>query len=395
MFTLRLWTRILSVIALLAAASMVRAQDVPQSLDDEYAQMAARVPGFGGLYLDERGTTHVYLQDLSRAGEMRGLGDRVVFQQGDYDFRDLQAWKDQVRPELSGTGAVYLDIDERRNRLVFGVEREAVDRFTEELQRFLGGTRVPPGAVIVEAAEPIQPLELVTDTIRPVPAGVQISSSVGFCTLGTNAVRAGVKGFITASHCTARQGVVDGTVFFQNAPGGGQIGVETVDPPFFTGGPCPSGRLCRRSDTAFSAYSSASFSAAAKIANPLFWGVSSGTLLTSLAMPRLPVASFLLGSVSSGSLVFKVGRTTGGTMGSVTNTCIDANVANSTVTMLCQDQAGALSAPGDSGSPVFVQSGGVATLAGILWGGNGSGSYVYSPWIFIFSELGGPNPIAP
>jgi hypothetical protein len=277
------------------------------------------------------------------------------------------------------------------------VEREAIDRFTEELRRFLSGTRVPPEAVIVEAAEPIEPLELLTDKIRPVPAGVQISIGGGFCTLGTNAVRAGVKGFITASHCTAKRGVVEGTVFSQSTPGGGAIGVETVDPPFFTGGTCPSGRLCRRSDAAFAAYSSssASFSAGAKIANPLFWGVNSGTLLTSLAMPRLPVGGFLFGSVSSGSLVFKVGRTTGGTMGSVTNTCIDANVNGSIVTMICQDQAGALSAPGDSGSPVFVQSGGVATLAGILWGGNGNGSYVYSPWMFVFSELGGPNPAAP
>jgi hypothetical protein len=326
---------------------------------------------------------------------MQGLGDRVVFQQGDYDFRDLQAWKDAVRPELAATGAVYLDIDEQRNRLVFGVERESVDRFTEELQRFLRTTRVPPEAVIVEAAEPIEPLELLTDKIRPVPAGVQISIGGGFCTLGTNAVRAGVKGFITASHCTATRGVVDGTIFFQSTfVAGNAIGVETVDPPFFTGGTCPSGRFCRRSDAAFAAYSSASFSAGAKIANPLFWGVNSGTLQTSLVMPRLPVVNFVFGSVSSGSVVFKVGRTTGGTMGSVINTCIDTNVAGSIVTMICQDRAGALSAPGDSGSPVFVQSGGAATLAGILWGGS-SGTYVYSPWLFVFSELGGPNPLAP
>ena len=196
MMTLCFWTRIFCGAALLAVVPAVHAQDVPLSLDDEYAQMAGRIPGFGGLYIDERGTTHVYLQDVTRAGEMRGLGDRVVFQQGDYDFRDLQAWKDQVRPQLAATGAVYLDIDERRNRLVFGVERESVDRFTEELRRFLSGTRVPPEAVIVEAAEPIQPMALLTDTTRPVPAGVQVTnSSGGGCTLGANVVRAGVKRF--------------------------------------------------------------------------------------------------------------------------------------------------------------------------------------------------------
>ena len=243
---------------------------------------------------------------------------------------------------------MFLDIDERRNRLVFGVEREAIDRFTEELQRFLRGTRVPPAAVIVEAAEPIQPMALLTDTVRPVPAGVQVTNSAGGgCTLGANAVRAGVTGFITASHCTGIMGVVDGTALFQSTPAAGnQIGFETADAPFFTGGSCPSGRRCRRSDASFFTYGSASLSAGGKIANPLFWGFGSGTLQISLAMPRLSVAGFLFGSLPSGTVAYKVGRTTGGTIGSVSNTCADMNIAApSTITMLCQDQVGSAVAP--------------------------------------------------
>ncbi|HEY4575965.1 MAG TPA: hypothetical protein VIJ26_18435, partial [Thermoanaerobaculia bacterium] len=140
MSKMRFWGRFLWLAALLIAAPAARAQEMPQTLDQEYARMAERVPGFGGLYLDEQGTTHVYLQDLSRAGDMQGLGDRMVFQQGDYNFGDLFAWKDQVRPQLAQPGAVYLDIDEQRNRLVFGVERAYIDRFNEGLQSFLRGT---------------------------------------------------------------------------------------------------------------------------------------------------------------------------------------------------------------------------------------------------------------
>jgi len=401
MSKLRFWGRFVWVASLLLfVAPAVRAQQAPLSLDDEYAKMAEKVPGFGGLYVDEKGITHVYLQDLDRAGEMQGLAERVVFHQGDYDFRDLYTWREQVRPELAGTGAVYLDIDERRNRLVFGVERELIDRFTEELQSFLKGTRVPPEAVIVEAVEPIKPLEMLTDKIRPVPAGVQITrqintTTIGICTLGTNAVRFGVKGFVTASHCTATQGSVEGSVFFQSMPGvGNQIGVETIDPPLFTGGSCPPGRKCRRSDAAFAAYDSTSLSAGPKIANPVFWGLGVGTLAVSPVTPCLTVTGFLFGSVSSGSVVYKVGRTTGGTFGSVTNTCVDTNVSGSTITMLCQDWVGSGSAGGDSGSPVFTLSGAEATLAGILWGGNG-GAYIYSPWFSVFLELGaGPIPNA-
>ncbi|HEY4596203.1 MAG TPA: hypothetical protein VIJ02_07365, partial [Thermoanaerobaculia bacterium] len=353
---MRFWGRFLWLAALLIAVPAVRAQEMPQTLDQEYAQMAVKVPGFGGLYLDEQGTTHVYLQDLSRAGDLQGLADRVVFQQGDYNFGDLFAWKDLVRPQLAQPGVVYLDIDEQRNRLVFGVERAYIDRFNEGLQSFLRGTRVPPEAVIVEVADPIQPLELLTDKIRPVPAGVQISrplggGSFGICTLGTNALRAGVKGFVTASHCTAARSVVDGSAFSQSTPdGSSQIGVETVDPPFFTGGSCPPGRQCRFSDAAFAAYNSAALSAGAKIADPLLWGVGLGTLQVSAVQPRLSVTGFLFGSPSSGSFLFKVGRTTGGTLGPVIHTCIDGNVANSTITMLCQDQVLAGSGGGDSGS---------------------------------------------
>jgi len=405
MSKMRFWGRFLWLAALLIAAPAARAQEMPQTLDQEYARMAERVPGFGGLYLDEQGTTHVYLQDLSRAGDMQGLGDRMVFQQGDYNFGDLFAWKDQVRPQLAQPGAVYLDIDEQRNRLVFGVERAYIDRFNEGLQSFLRGTRVPPAAVIVEVADPIEPvaLEFLTDKIRPVPAGVQITRPLGggdfsICTLGTNALRGFVKGFITASHCTATRSVVDGTHFSQSTPdGSSQIGVETVDPPFLTGGSCPPGRVCRFSDAVFAAYDSAALSAGGKIAFPLFWGVSVGTLLVDPAEPRMSVTNALLSDPSVGSLVFKVGRTTGGTLGPLVQTCSDSNVALTNITMLCQNRVFSGVIPGDSGSPVFLHKFGskTATLAGILWGRSSELLYIYSPWQSVFAELGGPIPTAP
>jgi hypothetical protein len=298
---------------------------------------------------------------------------------------------------------VYLDIDEQRNRLVFGVERDSIDRFNEGLQSFLRGTRVPPAAVLVEAADPIEPVEFLTDKIRPVPAGVQITRPLGggdfsICTLGTNALRGSVKGFITASHCTATRGVVDGTHFSQSTPdGSSQIGVETVDPPFITGGLCPPGRQCRFSDAAFAAYDSAALSAGAKIAFPFFWGVSVGTLLVDPVQPRMSVTNFLLSEPSVGSLIFKVGRTTGGTLGPLVQSCSDSNVALTNITMLCQNRVFSGVAPGDSGSPVFRHSFGstTATLAGILWGRTSGLLYIYSPWQSVFAELGGPIPTAP
>jgi hypothetical protein len=381
----------------LAAAPTARAQELELSLDEQYARLAESVPGFGGLYLDEEGTTHVYLQDLSREREVQNLGERVVVHQGDYDFRDLYAWREEVRSQLAERGAVFLDIDERRNRVLFGAERDSLGDFSAGLYTWLRGTRVPPEAVIVEEAEPVTPLANLNDRIRPVPGGVMITpvgSGGAFppCTLGVNANWYGVKGFITASHCTQQRSYVDGTLFYQNTfASANLIGIETIDPPYFTSSPCPAGRKCRRSDASFASYATASDSQGGKIANPVICGFGGlpGSTNINPAQPRLSVTNFLFGS-PVGSFASKVGITTGCTMGSLKNTCIDVNTAAS-YTMLCQDQVSASASFGDSGSPVFVQHSTEATLVGILWGGN-SGGYFYSPWLFVHGELAGVVP---
>lgn len=74
--------------------------------------------------------------------------------------------------------------------------------------------------------------------------------------------------------------------------------------------------------------------------------------------------------------VTKVGRTTGRTSGTVTNTCTTYNVANSDVTMLCQAKGDYVSQGGDSGAAVFtIGSSGNVDLRGLHWGSGG----VFSP----------------
>jgi hypothetical protein len=357
-----------------------------RTLDDEYADLADRYPGFGGLFLDETGATHVYLQDLALAREVQELAEGgVQVHQGRYDYRSLNDWKVRLRPLLNLPGAVFLDIDERANGLVLGITGGSGD----VVERALRESGVPREAVVVEDAEPIAPLEELTDRIRPVPAGVRIRRvNPSNCTLGANATRLGAAGFVTASHCSAAQFVTDGTVFHQNnVAAGNRIGVEVFDPPFFVGGGCPSGRLCRYSDASFVAYDSGATPQAARIANPIFCSLSAGPLTVLPALPRrvidLPVPTF----VAAGGFVHKVGQTTGCTYGAVKNSCVDSNVNNSPFTLLCQTRVAAIAQGGDSGSPVFVPHGNEATFAGILWGGT-SNTFVYSPWIWVQSELG-------
>src|SRR5262249_27516500 len=96
-----------------------------------------------------------------------------------------------------------------------------------------------------------------------------------------------------------------------------------------------------------------------------------------------------------GESLSKLGRTTGRTDGQVVDTCVDVNVTNTNVTLLCQDRVDAKSDKGDSGSPVFSWSAASlppnanipAHLHGVLWGGNGD-TFSFSSMALIESELG-------
>jgi hypothetical protein len=90
-----------------------------------------------------------------------------------------------------------------------------------------------------------------------------------------------------------------------------------------------------------------------------------------------------------GTVVNKIGRTSGWTQGEIIATCVHTNVFGSNFTQLCQTFVSAGVLGGDSGSPVFTITGkDRATLIGILWGGSGSSLYVFSPLKQIRDELG-------
>ncbi len=401
------WGQLLMLGAVLVLTPAARAQDEgdpPPTLDEEYAQLAEQIPGFGGLYLDDRGTTHVYLQDLSQTDDVQDLGETVEVHQGQYDFRDLFAWKAVLRSQLGRDGAVMLDIDEARNRLLFGVEIDGLVAFQADLEGVLRTAGIPAAAVLVEPTEPVVFQEALRDTIRPVPGGVQIQRS-GHCTLGVNAVRFGVQGFVTASHCTSTIGSVKGSIFSQSFkpfwppwqdPFVNRVGVETVDPPLLSLVDC-SPFVCRRSDAAFVAYDSASLAEQGQIANPLLCNfqdflIPGLTFEVNPAVPRLQITAAPLSNVKTGTKVHKVGRTTGCTTGMIIGTCAETVVQDTNIMFLCQNRVAANFGPGDSGSPVFVKSSEEATLVGIMWGGT-FGAYFYSPWSNVRQELGSLDPL--
>jgi hypothetical protein len=297
----------------------------------------------------------------------------------------LEALHQRLLPVFELAGVAFTDADESRGRLVIAV----LDRHIEGLIRArLRGLGVPSETVDVVETEPIFQVATLHDEVRPVVAGVQIRFSGYLCSLGFNAIRAGVFGFVTASHCSDRQGSVDGTEYYQplNQVPEEFIGSEIADPPYRRPG-CPRGRVCRYSDSNFSAGADGVGFALGSIA--MTTGSNDGSLEIGGTFTIVDQGAATVGQTAN-----KIGRTTGWGQGVVTRTCVNTGVSGSNIVLLCQDfvenDAVQIVAGGDSGSPVFsIDFDDHVTLLGNLWGGNSSGTlFVYSPMSGIERELG-------
>ena len=366
----------------------------PLQQPDDPVALVRGVPGFGGFFLADDGVPTVFLRDGSARAEVeralgpwlaaQGLGGAALrVRRADYDWTSLERWQGQAaREALAMRGAVWVDADEARNRVAVGVERGTPAAGVRSAVARLG---VPSAAVVVEEVEPVTLAATLRNRVRPVVGGLQINFPGFLCTLGFNAVRSGQRSFITNSHCTNVQGGTEGTPYWQptSATASAQIGTEVADPGYTRGGGCPSGRRCRRSDAARAAYAGGTSSTLGSIARTT--GANNGSVTIS---GRFSITGE--GGATVGQTVHKVGRTTGWTSGKVTNTCVHVNVSGSNVTQLCQTIVSAGVGSGDSGSPVFRRqgTGSNATLVGILWGGSGSSTYVFSPMANIEAELG-------
>lgn len=357
----------------------------PHLLYDE-ALAAVRAPGFAGVWVAADGALVVSLTrptataaraaraDVARLFGRPDLMDkRLVTHQARYSFRQLRAWYDAAAADVVAVpGVLRTDVDERANVLRYGVADVAAT--APLLRAALARQGVPAAAVAVDAAAPATPTSL-SNPARPLVGGVAIGNGLATCSLGFPAVRGGVKGFVTAAHCSRVQGSVDGTVYSQPSGTLPPVAVEIADPPFFAGGACPVGNtpprvLCRYSDASFNALLDDTHYAQGHIARPpagsTAWNGVDTFRITSEATPIL------------GETVSKVGKTTGLTSGAVTSTCANIGVTYDFPSrrdvpwrMLCQMGAGYTNSPGDSGSPVFVvTSGNDVALVGVHWNGN-------------------------
>ena len=367
-----------------------------QSAESIQDRLARTVPGFGGFYLDESDTPTAFLTDgVNRGAAMQALNAelrQMGLSRGDvrvlpaaYRWTELSAWHEQgTGAALAIDGVTWTDADESSNRVRIGVtDLSAMARVRGEMAR-LG---IPAGALLIEQAAPIENMVGLRDVVTPKVGGIQIHFPGFLCTLGFNATAGGQASFITNSHCTATQGGVQNTPYWQplQSVAGTQIATEVADPAYTSGGACPAGRVCRRSDASRAQYINNTQFSLGKIARTK--NSKSGSLEI-VGDFSITAADDVTDNFPIGLIVNKVGRTTGWSAGRVTQTCVNTGVSGTTIVQFCQTFVRAKVNSGDSGSPAFVVTGGTnVRLVGILWGGGG-GQFVFSPLKNIESELG-------
>ncbi|MBI4420697.1 MAG: hypothetical protein HY560_07710 [Gemmatimonadetes bacterium] len=302
-----------------------------------------------------------------------------------YAPQDVERWFQlMAREGLALPGTVLADYDETTNRVLVGVEHAAAAASVRGLAARLG---VPAEALEVREMEPITYAATLRDRIDPRVGGIQIHFSNFLCTLGFNAADGTENSYITNSHCTDKQGGVEGTVYYQplQSVDGTSIGTEVEDPTYQRNIPgCPRGKKCRRSDSSRAKYNSGINFDRGRIAQTS--GPNNGSLEITGFLDF--TAEDLRDNFTIGEKLRKIGRTTGMTEGAVSATCATVNVSGSNITQICQtivENTVQIVAGGDSGSPVYHGT----SLSGILWGGNSSGTlFVFSPLKNIEQELG-------
>lgn len=364
------------------------------TMDDLRVRVGTHVPVFAGVYVEGDVLVALTTERVDAAHMWREIESvldlppeaprRLVRPDARYSFVRLKRWHDAVTMKLLAVDAVQsTDIDERANAIVVGV---VDDEGRAAARQILEDAGVPRDAADIITVEAVREHGL-RDMYRPLVGGLQLAVPGGLCTLGFPAELAGVAGFVTCSHCTAQQGLKDTSKFGQ-PDGAKAVGTETKDPFYWAGGDCTVENGCRNSDSAFA---TASVDRAAKVAL-----VKPGTL---------DIAKFarITGKEPwpmQGLPAMKVGRTTGGTQGTISSACV--NVKSSTQYMYhCNHFVSGnspMSQPGDSGSPVFrianIPVVDDVRLLGLLWGGT-TNAFVFSPIGALEKDLGSLKVCAP
>lgn len=383
----------------LAAAAQGR---ISRGFEDEILRLENRVAGLGGVFQDSAGMAVIWLRDANdaerRADAVRELraasmslkaprdfvlrlqrDDSLRVLTGDYAFSELVAWQRAISRSVRVPGLLGIDADEGRNRVRAVI---APDASSGEFEQAISAAGVPLHAVVFERRESGRLLQSeLRHRWRPSFGGLQIMNKKpnSECTIGfgVDMLFYNQRGFLTASHCAAGTvgsgSLVDpliGQPMYKLWNPMNIIGAVHLNPPWNRTDPdCNSIALCTVADVMY--VESAGGATSKHVAWTTFtgWNGSIGSRNVSAASTGLQVAPFIF----QGATVYKVGRNTGQTAGTVGATCEHVYLTSPIVAVLCSVRVdNSASGYGDSGSPVYypASAGEPAYAMGILFAGD-------------------------
>ena len=130
--------------------------------------MARQVPGgWGGVFLVSNNTLMIYLVEPTKETEAKtalfsfGVGlprdiRTAQVKKGRWDFAQLFDWYRYIQPHINfSNGVSFTDIDEARNRLLYGMVNADAKASLEASMQSLN---LPCELVIIEVTGPIVPL---------------------------------------------------------------------------------------------------------------------------------------------------------------------------------------------------------------------------------------------
>ena len=374
-----------------------------------FATLSSSAPSAAGFFFDETGTLVVRVRDsadflaanasVAQLVAARAIGTdyrwkgQVKVQPADFTFYELAGWRDSVFEHVLGRFRELksLDLNEKENRVVVGVEPGALDAMRRQLPEVLASYGIDSNAVsLVARSGALSEARslggfvggnVITNHADTLIGGVaQVAVSPGgyiLSTIGVVLNYGGVRSVLTCSHCTKTAYSPDSDTLYQpDIP----YGYESADPGTSTCGSWPFTFSCRSSDASIIRLFSGDTSEIGLIARTTYGSYfNAGSLTWDTDRPYFIITG-TSPSVSTGTVVQKVGRATGWTYGSVTATCVDVtNNDNGGIKVLCNTETDYYSSGGDSGGPVFVWDGvNVASFAGIHDLHDGSHKY-FSP----------------
>lgn len=408
-------------------------------LDEYWERLAETTPTFAGMiYKADLPVIMVKGSDRS-VSALKMDADSIIRTQGvqtptgkynlqsaKYSFSELNDYKNRIG-KLAGEAKIHVvtvDNDEEFNRVYFGVY-EASDVI--KLKNVLLKSEIPKESYFIDIAPNIVQISSLSDPLRPIRASnrayFNLNTGQSRCTVGpgfhvklVNGQR--FFGFLLNSHCSDFQ-FQDQTIYYTD--GLGTIGSKYIDPaPYFPNNtffpwrvadcqnvlsytPAPKPNGCRWSDAAFVQMSVNTSNSQVNL--------TTGTDNNDFNIGNPSYKSMQYGGSGAdarvGTIVQKVGQTTGWTTSRVSQTCITTirNVAkpdgtSMNVPIVCQSVSTSINGNpiadgGDSGSGMFAtpNSSNVPgnMWVGIVWGKLEVTTSYFSPFDQIDMDIRSDN----